>query len=146
MWNIVEDLKYGKDRERYVVKYLNENIYIDDNMVLYENERKQVDFRNTEVVGELKSRRLNHDDWPTTFFGYNKLQYLMNENDQRVWKFYFLFMDGLYVWTYNKDQFEVRYFEHRERGPVKQVYVPIEYLECLSCKTKNYTDNAKFVN
>tara|TARA_R110002167_G_scaffold19592_3_gene72058 strand:+ start:399 stop:836 length:438 start_codon:yes stop_codon:yes gene_type:complete len=145
MWNIVEDLKYGKIREKYVVKYLNENIYLDDNMVLYENEKKQVDFRNKEVVGELKSRTCNYQYYKETFFGYNKIQYLINENDQRVWKFYFFFMDGLYVWTYNKDQYEVRDYEHRERGWIKQVYIPVKYLECLSRKIKNTKDISKLM-
>lgn len=145
MWNIIEDLKYGKIREKYVVKYLNENIYLDDPMVLYANEKNQVDFRNTEVVGELKARTCNHDYYDTTFFGYNKIQYLIKEKDQRVWKFYFFFMDGLYVWTYNKDQYEVRDYEHREKGWIKQVYIPVKYLECLSRKIKNEKDIGKLL-
>ncbi len=132
MWNIMKDLEYGKLREKITVYFLNKNIYADDRLVLYENQKKQVDFRNNEMIGELKSRTFQHDKYQTTFFGYNKIEYLLKENDKRVWKFYFLFTDGLYVWTYNEDQFEVRDYEHRERGFIKQVYIDIKYLEKLT--------------
>jgi len=128
----MKDLEYGKLREKITVYFLNKNIYADDRLVLYENQKKQVDFRNNEMIGELKSRTCKHDFYSTTFFGYNKIEYLLKENDKRVWKFYFLFTDGLYVWTYNEDQFEVRDYEHRERGFIKQVYIDIKYLEKLT--------------
>ena len=132
MWNIMKDLEYGKLREKITVYFLNKNIYTADPLILYENQKKQVDFRNNEMIGELKSRTFQHDKYQTTFFGYNKIEYLLKENDKRVWKFYFLFTDGLYVWTYNEDQFEVRDYEHRERGFIKQVYIDIKYLEKLT--------------
>ena len=132
MWNIIKDLEYGKLREKITVYFLNKNIYTADPLILYENQKKQVDFRNNEMIGELKSRTFQHDKYQTTFFGYNKIEYLLKENDKRVWKFYFLFTDGLYVWTYNEDQFEVRDYEHRERGFIKQVYIDIKYLEKLT--------------
>lgn len=145
MWDIMEDLKYGKIREKYVIKYLNENIYIEDNLQLYQNEKKQVDFRNNEIVGELKSRTNSHTYYDTTFFGYNKIEYLKEINDKRVWKFYFLFTDGLYVWTYNENQYEIRDYEHKERGWIKQVYIPVKYLECLSRKIKNHNDISQMI-
>jgi len=146
MWNLIEDLEYGKLRERLVVAYLNENIYLEDNLKLYQNQKKQVDFRNAGIIGELKSRTNRHDSYETTFFGYNKIEYLKTlQDDDRTWKFYFLFTDGLYVWTYNEDQYEIRDYEHRERGWIKQVYIPHKYLECLSAKIKNM-DNAKLLS
>ena len=36
------------------------------------------------------------------------------------------------MWTYNEDQYEVRDFDHRERGVIPQVYVDIKYLEKLT--------------
>ncbi len=150
MWNLIEDLKYGKIREKIVVYFLNKNIYNDEPLKLYSNEKKQVDFRNSEIVGELKSRTFKHDFYSTTFFGYNKLKYLQKENDKRVWKFYFLFTDGLYVWTYNKDQFEIRDYEHRERGVIDQVYIDIKYLEKLTSLVNSNSalphDWAEYVN
>ncbi len=150
MWDLIQDLKYGKTREKIVVCYLNKNIYTDDYLKLYSNQKKQVDFRNNEIIGELKSRTCKHDTYSTTFFGYNKISYLKTLNDKRVVKFYFLFTDGLYVWSYNEDQYEVQDFDHRERGIIKQVYVDIKYLEKLtSLITSNSTipnDWAEYVN
>ena len=140
MWNLIEDLKYGKIREKIVVCFLNQNIFTDDHLKLYSNEKKQVDFRNSEIIGELKSRTCRHDTYDSTMFGYNKIKYLKELNDDRVWKFYFLFTDGLYVWTFNKDQYEVRDFNHRERGVIDQAYVDKKYLEKL---TSLITSNSK---
>tara|TARA_R110000822_G_scaffold175722_1_gene315376 strand:+ start:2830 stop:3258 length:429 start_codon:yes stop_codon:yes gene_type:complete len=135
MWNIKEDLIYGKEREYGVIKYLNDNIYLEDNVKLYSNEKKQVDFRNNEIVGELKSRTNKYKTYQTTMFGYNKLEYFNNlENENRILKFYFLFTDGLYVWTHNEQQYTLKNFNHKERGVVKQAYIDIKYLECLSRK------------
>ncbi len=135
MWDLIKDLEYGKQREYAVVNYLNDNIYIEDNLRLYKNKTKQVDFRNKEIIGELKSRTNCHDTYSTTMFGYNKLQYFKTlENEDRILKFYFLFTDGLYVWTYNEDQYIVQNFEHKERGLIKQAYIDIKYLECLTRK------------
>lgn len=119
-------------REKIVVCFLNKDIFKDDRLELYENDKKQVDFRNSEMIGELKSRTFKHTTFQETFFGYNKIKYLKGENDSRVWKFYFLFTDGLYVWTYNKDQYEVRDYNHKERGVIDQAYVNIKYLEKIS--------------
>lgn len=151
MWNLIEDLKYGKIREKIVVYFLNKNLYIDNRLNLYENEKKQVDFRNNEIIGELKSRTFRHDKFEETFFGYNKIKHLKSlKNDNRVWKFYFLFTDGLYVWTYNENQYEVRDYEHRERGFIDQVYVNIKYLEKLTSlinsNSKLPEDWADYVN
>ena len=139
MWNILEDLKWGHMREKLVVSYLNENMFFDDRLKLYKNQKKQVDFRNEDIIGELKSRTNSHNFYSTTFFGYNKVKYLKEINDNRVWKFYFLFTDGLYVWTYNEEQFEVRDYDHKEKGVVDQVYVPVKYLECITRKINSKT-------
>ena len=53
MWNILEDLKWGHMREKLVVSYLNENMFFDDRLKLYKNQKKQVDFRNEDIIGEL---------------------------------------------------------------------------------------------
>ena len=140
MWNLVKDLENGKIGEKMVVKYLNENIYIEDNLKLYK-QGTQVDFRNKEIIGELKCRTTPIEAYKTTFFGYNKIKYLKSlNNDNRTWKFYFLFSNGLYVWSYNEDQYEVKDYYHKEKGIIHQVYIDIKYLECLSRKinSKNF--------
>ena len=132
-WSIIEDLEWGHFNERKVIEWLNNNLFIKDNMKLYKNERKQVDFKNTEIIAELKSRTNKYDKYPTTFFGYNKLEYLLNkEGEDRQFKFYFLFTDGLYEWDYKEGEYELRDFEHREKGCKEYVYVPIENLKLVT--------------
>ena len=131
-YDLINDLKRGKKNEKLVVYFLNKNLYPKDNFKFYKDQFKQVDFRNSEIVGELKSRYNKYKDYDETFFGYNKLEYLFTEKDPRIWKFYFLFTDGLYVWTYNKDQYRVGDFYHRERGMIKQAYVNIKHLEKIT--------------
>lgn len=145
-WNLTEDLVYGKIRERLVAGYLNQDMFRDDKVKLYENERQQVDFRNTQIIGELKSRKLNHDTHKETMFGYNKLLYLETlEGDKRDWYFYFFFYDGLYMWRYNEDEFEVRLDPHKERYLVYNVHVDIRHLICITKNIKNMSDTAKLM-
>lgn len=133
MWNLAEDLIYGKIREKGVVKYLNQNIYNSDKLNLYQNEKKQVDFRNNEIIGELKSRTCKYTEYNTTMFGYNKIKYLKSlENDIRKWFFYFLFIDGLYVWEYNENEYFINDYMHKERGIIDQAYIDIKYLKCIT--------------
>ena len=131
-YDLINDLKRGKKNEKLVVYFLNKNLYPKDNFNFYKDQFKQVDFRNSEIVGELKSRYNKYKDYDETFFGYNKLEYLFKEKDPRTWKFYFLFTDGLYVWTYRKDEYRVADFYHKERGMIKQVYVNIKHLEKIT--------------
>ena len=133
VWNIVEDLEWGHFNERKVLTWINENIFQEDKMKLYKNERKQVDMKNKEIIAELKSRTNCYNKYPTTFFGYNKLHYLLNkEGENRKFKFYFLFTDGLYEWDYNEEEYEKRLFDHRERGVKDYVYVDIKYLKLVT--------------
>ena len=127
-YNIIKDLKNGLKNEKVVLTFLNKTVYPDDKFKLYRDQFKRVDFRNEDIVGELKSRYNKYKDYEETFFGYNKLEYLYSEKDTRLWKFYFLFTDGLYVWSYRKDEYAVRDFYHKEKGMIKQVYVNIKYL------------------
>jgi len=145
-WNLAEDLVYGKIRERLVVGYLNQDIFRDDIIKLYENERNQVDFRNSQIIGELKSRTCNHDKFQETMFGYNKILHLEGlEGDKRDWYFYFLFYDGLYMWRYNEDEFVVRLYPNYDRGVEDYAYVDIKNLICITKNIKNMSDTAKLM-
>ncbi len=133
VWSLIEDLEFGHFNEKKVIEWLNNNLFQDDNMKLYKNEKKQVDMKNMQYIGELKSRTNKKNKYPTTFFGYNKLKYLLNkEGESRKFKFYFLFTDGLYEWDYKEGEYELRNFEHRERGNRDYVYVPIENLKLVT--------------
>lgn len=54
------------------------------------------DFENDEYLIELKSRRINHNKYPTTMVNLSKLKRTENTNKQRV--IVFNYLDGLYKW------------------------------------------------
>jgi len=49
-YELVKDLKNGAKNEKLVVYFLNKHVYKTDNFNLYRNNKKQVDFRNTEII------------------------------------------------------------------------------------------------
>jgi len=133
MWDLITDLENGKKNEKLVVYFLNKNVYPDDMFKLYRNNKKEVDFRNNEIVAECKGRYCKFTDYEETFFGYNKLEYLIKKKEPRKWKVYFLFTNGLYVWNYRENEYSVRDYFHKDRQKyVKQVYVNIKYLEKIT--------------
>jgi len=140
MWDLMTDLENGKKNEKLVVYFLNKHVYPDDRFKLYRNNKKEVDFRNNEIVAECKGRYCKFTEYEETFFGYNKLEYLIKKKEPRKWKFYFLFTNGLYVWNYRENEYSVRDYFHKDRQKyVKQVYVNIKYLEKITADINSYT-------
>ena len=141
------DLENGKKNEKLVVYFLNKHVYPDDMFKLYRNNKKEVDFRNKDIVAECKGRYCTFTQYEETFFGYNKLEYLINKKEPRKWKFYFLFTNGLYVWNYREGEYSVRDYFHKEKQKyVKQVYVNIKYLEKITADINSYTPLPEDVN
>jgi len=58
------------------------------------------DYSCEDCYVELKSRRCNHDKYPDTMIGLNKINYCAHTT--RPVYFCFSFEDGLYYWRYNK--------------------------------------------
>ncbi len=147
MWDLMTDLENGKKNEKLVVYFLNKHVYTDDMFKLYRNNKKEVDFRNNEIVAECKGRYCTFTHYDETFFGYNKLEFLINKKEPRKWKFYFLFTNGLYLWNYREGEYSVRDYFHKERREyVKQVYVNIKYLEKITADINSYTPLPEDVN
>jgi hypothetical protein len=63
---------------------------------------------------ELKSRRCNHDKYPDTMIGLNKINYCSQTN--RPVYFAFNFEDGLYYWKYNKEDIDNGFVTIRKGG------------------------------
>ncbi len=134
-WSLSEDLKQGSFNEKKVMYWLNKNKYQEDRIIPYKRNFKQVDFKNNSIIGELKSRNCNLYTYPDTIVGLNKINYLKNKPDTetRDFKFYFLFYDGLYVWDYSEDEYEVKPFYHKEKGRnVDYAFIQVELLKPLS--------------
>ncbi len=135
-WSLYEDLEWGKMNEKKFLWFMNKNIYQDDFLKMYKNEKNEVDFKNKTEISELKSRQNTYKYYPTTFFGYNKLIHidnLLNEK-KRIFKFYFLFTDGLYEWIYNAEsKYTLEDYYHKEKGrTIKMVHIKIEDLKLIT--------------
>tara|TARA_R110001632_G_scaffold222759_1_gene354187 strand:- start:308 stop:784 length:477 start_codon:yes stop_codon:yes gene_type:complete len=130
------DLKQGKYNEIKVISYLNKFKYVLDKFIAYSFKYNRVDFSNADIIGELKSRNCNHDSYSDTMFGSGKLLYYLNNQNNKEFKVYFLFNDGLYVWDYtdiSQNEFTIRPYYHTEKE-VYELYcfVKKEYLQLIT--------------
>ena len=135
-WSLYEDLAFGKMNEKKFLWFINQNGCSEDYLHMYKNEKNEVDFKNETEISELKSRQNCYKQFQTTFFGYNKLIHidkLKNEKD-RIFKFYFLFTDGLYEWTYNdKSKYTIQDYFHREKQRIiDMVHIDIKDLTFIT--------------
>lgn len=88
---------------------------------------------------ELKTRRINHDAYPTTLIGANKVSVASHNPSKKYW-FCFSYLDGLFGIEYDKELFDTFDNSTYMRGPrpdcnnnVQQCYfIPIEKLQKLN--------------
>ena len=67
---------------------------------------KVYDWVNKEYYVELKSRNNDYEFFKTTMIGYNKLEEWKKDKTGRKYYFLFGFLDGLYEWELNKENYE----------------------------------------
>ena len=135
---IAGDYKYGTQRERLVVDYLNSK-HKRNKYELYKEKNSVMDFYNDKYECELKSRKNKYDAYPTTMLGLNKVQ---DMKPDKKYRYYFLFTDGLYRWEYNKDDFVTRNGGRCDRGKYeikKYIYIDIKKLKLLTTRITSLT-------
>lgn len=102
-----------KEEEVKVIlqKYFNVNLY-------KLSQFHEFDFKdNYGIYYEVKSRNNNHDKYPTTMIGYNKVQFA-NKLDEPVY-FIFNFLDGVYYYEYEPsklNELEIKIGGRCDRG------------------------------
>ena len=127
-WDLKTDLAFGRKNERLVISYLNSREPFESEwFVPYRNQYNQVDFSNWKMIGELKSRKNSSTKYPDTMFGENKMKYLKDKNmkgENRIFRFYFLFTDGLFSWEFdpNKNQLDTEYTIRDQYHKEKHIY------------------------
>jgi hypothetical protein len=88
------------------------------------------DFEGDTALFEVKSRRNNHDAYPSTMIGYNKI--LACKKCEIDVFFIFQYLDGNYYYKYSKDDsFEIKKGGRYDRGKIESNYycfIPIEKL------------------
>ena len=90
-----------------------------------------MDFYHNEIFFEVKSRRNTYNKYDTTMIGYNKIQWIKDNNIKDVY-FVFVFTDGDYYYKYNpEDKFETTIGGRWDRGKLENklyYYIPIDKL------------------
>ena len=132
----------GKVNENKVYNIIT-NYWNDRKITKASNIYSNCDFFDSKYKYELKSRRCEHDKYPTTMIPEmkcNKRTYLL-----------FFFTDGLYYIRYNKkifDNFEKKMFvkNRYDKQDVKKYYyyIPVGYLKKIEIKDNNF-DNDNFI-
>ena len=154
-WDLKTDLTFGRKNERLVISYLNSQEEFESEWyVAYRNQYNQVDFSSWKVIAELKSRKVSATKYPDTMFGENKMKYLKDKNmkgENRIFRFYFLFTDGLFSWEFDptKNQldteYEIRDHYHQEKRKYEPYcFVKPQYLTKVTDTFNSFTfENAE---
>lgn len=121
------DLTFGRRCECEIMKILQEQ----HETVLQTEENHPFDFIAGDTYYELKSRRCNHNTYPDTMIGYNKIQYARQYPDKN-YVFLFKFNDGLYKHHFAQEKnYTLRQGGRYDRGraEIKQyAYIPVSEL------------------
>ena len=124
------DYLYGKQSENKNLQIIKD--YFNDDIEMLDYRYSQYDFKSTKsnTIYELKTRRNNYSDYPTTIIGKDKI------NDEYNNIFIFGFNNNeLYYIKYDKElfkKFEIKLFRRFDRGNIDEekeyIYIPIEFL------------------
>tara|TARA_R100000664_G_C2759126_1_gene148585 strand:- start:1368 stop:1847 length:480 start_codon:yes stop_codon:yes gene_type:complete len=132
------DKTFGTQNEIKFLNYLNTELYPNDKFSMFKNQHSTMDFINSKIIAELKSRRNKYDAYPDTMVGQNKIEqaeasYKLNKD--KKYKFYFLFTDGLFEWDFKPEQYSTRLGGRNDRGSneiKKYSYIDIHYLNFIT--------------
>jgi len=124
-----EDLEMGQLNEVYIKDIICSHFNIPN--ITQTPYSHPMDFYFDDVYFEVKSRRNNHDKYLTTMIGYNKIEWIKENNIKDVY-FVFVFYDGDYYYKYNPDDnFETTTGGRWDRGKVEKklyYYIPTNKL------------------
>lgn len=128
MVNTTTDFNFGVKNEEKLLETLSKkynNLKLTDKYCPY-------DYENEGTLIELKSRRINHNQYETTMIQYKKIEYFLKSSKKCFC--YFNFLDGLYYFEINKGNVEkcsIGIGGRADRGRVesyKMLYIPIDLL------------------
>tara|TARA_R100001086_G_scaffold243116_1_gene171602 strand:- start:895 stop:1314 length:420 start_codon:yes stop_codon:yes gene_type:complete len=134
------DKSFGNTNELKVLNYLNSlPEYVNNQFTLNPLRYDTFDFKNETITAELKSRRNAHNDYPTTMIGYNKVEKAEN-NPDRIYQFYFLFTDGLYLWNRENSNYKINIGGRNDRGSGEwkpYCFIPVDELNLITTSIKS---------
>jgi hypothetical protein len=123
------DYTFGKTKEAQYYDAIKN--YFNDSVIQTTARYEKWDFIGDKAVYELKSRYNNHNTYPDTMIGLDKV----STTDKEI-VFLFGFYDGLYYIKYDKDLFKtftIRNFQRNNRTDHKDtdkpyIFIPIDKL------------------
>ena len=122
------DKEYGKEQETKSEEYIKN--YFKQTTLKKLSRFNKFDFEGDTALFEVKTRRNNYKDYPTTMIGYNKI--LHAQNCKQDVFFIFQYLDGNYYYKYSNDEsFEIKKGGRFDRGRPESNYycfIPIEKL------------------
>lgn len=126
------DYEYGTKQQAYLLDTFQN--FFKDNLISTLSKFDKYDYEGDTTSYELKSRKVNHNTYPTTCIAQDKVN--PTHNKKQIYLFNFL--DGNYYIEYDKelfDSFEVKNFRRYRSGfndkEKPYVYIPIEKLKPL---------------
>lgn len=124
-----KDCKYGFNCEDTLFRKIREK-YGED--VKKTTRYATFDYENEKTQLELKNRRCKYTTYPSMMIGINKLKKAEDTKDIKKSIFLFNFIDGLYYWEYDKDQYYTAYGGRKDRGIDERrntAFIPIKHLQ-----------------
>lgn len=120
MLSYIEDKKFGLENE---IKYLDIlSNYFNTTFKKYDNNYSLLDFYSDDKKYiEMKSRRINHNQYPTAIFNVHKIDEfnnIVNKNNDSKLYIVFIYLDGVYYIEYNKEifnNFQTKKYKRNER-------------------------------
>jgi len=118
-----EDKCFGLNNEMQYLNLLSD--YFKTTFKKYDSDFSLLDFYSPyKKYLEMKSRRIDHDKFPTAIFNVHKIEEfnnIINKNNDSKLYIVFIYLDGVYYIEYNKeifDKFEMKKFKRNDRAGI----------------------------
>ena len=127
MLSYTTDKNFGLNNEMKYLAPLSK--YFNTTFKKYDNNYSLLDFYSDDKIFlEMKSRRLNHNQYPTAIFNIPKIDEFNNRininNDSKLY-IVFIYLDGIYYIEYKKeifDKFEIKKFKRNDREGIVDTF------------------------
>jgi hypothetical protein len=123
------DIALGNTTEQYIKNVIKSHFNIPTLLKL--SKFHTFDFYGNDIYFEVKARRNNHDKYESIMIGYNKFEYI-RQNDLKEVYFIFVFQDGNFYYKYNDDdELETGICGRNDRNKYeykKYIYIPVSKL------------------
>jgi len=124
-----KDYTFGLKKEIELLPTIRK--FFNDETIIKLDDYNIFDFKGDNKYIELKSRNCNHNKYPTTMIGYNKIKKALELNEDIY--FIFNFTDGIYHFKFDKNiQLEIKQGGRFDRGKKElsdYAFIPIEILK-----------------